>query len=495
MKNLRQENGYSMLLVIFATVLISILGLTLITINTNSLITSKNEEVDQSVYYVAEAGLNVKTEKLISIINSAFKDTINNRKVDFNKELYNYEVNYKKNYSTNKVNYCGFIYTYNFKENYKSYIENLYLVNTKNLQEQFTDFKNPDSIANFSIKKKIYNDELTFDIESTGSLQEKTRTLLNSLSIDFKRYGINTVVGNCSGGNTTPPTLNGILLPPKGSSEQGILSIYVADSEVNINGTGNQKLIIGNIDINKINNYLPSSTKYKNMIKQLVESAKENYNTTKNYGTYKHNLTTQNFTVNKNDTLTLIVTTEQFKNISTLTVKGGGILNIVVTEGNPEIKGTINSNDGSKINLIIEETPILYTNEGFNYNSTNIIALNSGNLILEAQKGHVKKNLNGGNIISNTKNISLNASKDYPNAGICTPFASYSSKGKQTLTSIVVNKIKTINGFSSNIFNPNGNPCDLGNFFDFIDTTPPVIPNLDGLNEAFDYVLEDIREI
>ena len=57
-KYLKQEKGYSLLLVILAIAFLSVLGIMLLTLTANSLKISTSERDDQSVFYIAEGGLN-----------------------------------------------------------------------------------------------------------------------------------------------------------------------------------------------------------------------------------------------------------------------------------------------------------------------------------------------------------------------------------------------------------------------------------------------------
>ena len=50
--------GYSLIISFFLIIFISIISLSLLSTSTNTLKTSANEEVDQSVYYITEAGIN-----------------------------------------------------------------------------------------------------------------------------------------------------------------------------------------------------------------------------------------------------------------------------------------------------------------------------------------------------------------------------------------------------------------------------------------------------
>ena len=59
---LKNEHGYTFLLVFFTIILISVLGLSILKVSSNTLKTSDHERDDQSVYYIAEAGLNYGRE-------------------------------------------------------------------------------------------------------------------------------------------------------------------------------------------------------------------------------------------------------------------------------------------------------------------------------------------------------------------------------------------------------------------------------------------------
>lgn len=59
---LKNDNGYTFLLVFFTIILISVLGLSILKVSSNTLKTSDHERDDQSVYYIAEAGLNYGRE-------------------------------------------------------------------------------------------------------------------------------------------------------------------------------------------------------------------------------------------------------------------------------------------------------------------------------------------------------------------------------------------------------------------------------------------------
>ncbi|MFB2516607.1 MULTISPECIES: polymer-forming cytoskeletal protein [unclassified Lysinibacillus] len=68
---LKNEHGYAFLLVFFTIILITVLGLSILKVSNNTLKTSDHERDDQSVYYIAEAGLNYGREYSRKIFESA----------------------------------------------------------------------------------------------------------------------------------------------------------------------------------------------------------------------------------------------------------------------------------------------------------------------------------------------------------------------------------------------------------------------------------------
>lgn len=102
MKHLRQDNGYAMLLVIFTTALISVIGLGLLTMNVNSLKTSKYEEVNQAIFYIAEAGLNYEKEEINELITNAYVETGKEHKSNLDSNIFEND-DYYKSFFINKI--------------------------------------------------------------------------------------------------------------------------------------------------------------------------------------------------------------------------------------------------------------------------------------------------------------------------------------------------------------------------------------------------------
>lgn len=84
-KMLRNEMGYSILLVFFIMIIVSILSLALLNMSTQSLSLSTHEREDQSIFYFAEAGLTHEKE----VINELLKLAYNETREEFKKDLQN----------------------------------------------------------------------------------------------------------------------------------------------------------------------------------------------------------------------------------------------------------------------------------------------------------------------------------------------------------------------------------------------------------------------
>lgn len=70
----RQEKGYSLLLALLVVVLISVFGFSLLFVTSNSVKLSTNERENQSVFYIAEGGLNKKISEIERISENVYID-------------------------------------------------------------------------------------------------------------------------------------------------------------------------------------------------------------------------------------------------------------------------------------------------------------------------------------------------------------------------------------------------------------------------------------
>ena len=81
-RNYLQKNshGYTFMIAVFVIVLIAVLGLGLMLTTSNTLNITKHERNDQSIFYIAEAGLNVEKKAVYTLVNNAYDFTRNKHK-------------------------------------------------------------------------------------------------------------------------------------------------------------------------------------------------------------------------------------------------------------------------------------------------------------------------------------------------------------------------------------------------------------------------------
>lgn len=212
MKYLQKEQGYSLLIVIFSVVLISVIGLSLLTINFNSIKTSKNEEVDQAVFYIAEAGINYHVAGINNLLLLTFEE-VNSQ--------------YKSLSFENKQKF-DFTKTFTDKANGKidSYI-------SKNSHRPFEKFL----LNNHKVKRAVVNitrsgNEVKF--VSTGEIDGKTRKVSQTLKMVNTKLFSTTPISDKSNSdnNTTNNSWSGTLIDDKSYSNK----TYIFANTYSING-------------------------------------------------------------------------------------------------------------------------------------------------------------------------------------------------------------------------------------------------------------------
>ncbi|MCM3386966.1 hypothetical protein M3649_02330 [Ureibacillus chungkukjangi] len=179
-KMTRNEQGYSMLTVIFTIVLLSVLGLGLFTITTNTLKTSVNERNSQAVYYIAEAGVIETKPKLINEINNAYDIAIR----EFEASLI-----------ANKNNPSGVIFADIFRKNLNEIVTLNYPAKT-DYEKHFSD----SPIAYIEIEKTNTASNYIYTIKSEGKIDNSSSTSrqvsqkisvnLNSASVESSVTGV-----------------------------------------------------------------------------------------------------------------------------------------------------------------------------------------------------------------------------------------------------------------------------------------------------------------
>lgn len=170
----QNEHGYSLLIAIFALALFSILGMGILTISANTLKTSTNERVDQSVYYIAEGALVETKKKLLNDIEGTLKNSteIANLKEDFIDGKIDLDTFYTE------INDIFFIK-----------IQNEIIPKYNGLIKDFEDsfgnetFADINVIGTLSIEPTTNKEILTIQINSEGNIDNKQRNVSQKITI------------------------------------------------------------------------------------------------------------------------------------------------------------------------------------------------------------------------------------------------------------------------------------------------------------------------
>lgn len=250
MKRLRNENGYSLLLVFFVLMFISIAGISLLTVSANSLKTSSNERKDQTIYYIAEAGLNLKKAEMLTSLRQAEEMAM--KEVDkLQRQVMNGQVIFSSKEEARNA------YNTLYKTTVKSELKQLLLMGESKITTQYNTFETsnykslPYSIVTIELANP--NNDLIYILESSGYIEGKRRKVITKIKIDPQTMGITDgpsigSPGNSSGGGnngagknpyedsffnregtnlvvTTPPQLNGKDF--RDSTKEKIIDDYV----------------------------------------------------------------------------------------------------------------------------------------------------------------------------------------------------------------------------------------------------------------------------
>lgn len=171
---IQNENGYSLLIAIFALALFSILGMGIFTISANTLKTSTNERVDQSVYYIAEGALVETKKKLLNDIEGTLKNSteIAHLKEDFIDGKIDIDTFYTE------INDIFFIKIQNeIIPKYNALI--------KDFEDSFGNetFADINVIGTLSIEPTTNKEFLTIQINSEGNIGNKQRNVTQKITI------------------------------------------------------------------------------------------------------------------------------------------------------------------------------------------------------------------------------------------------------------------------------------------------------------------------
>lgn len=221
------EQGYALFLTILVLSLVSVLGISLITITSNANKITVSERSDQSLYYIAETGINLEKAKILQTIEQIYdklQSDINDPDENKQKKIIEEHGSINNYYfSLIKNNYCK---KYNdiigdatqTKCNSTNRYTNSYL-----LEQQFSEQPISDTVVDFSCKST----ECTFTISAVGKFEKskQSRELKQKLEVKSPNYTEGSEESGGSGGT--------------GSTQ---LSDYNAITKGNINLSGSSTI-------------------------------------------------------------------------------------------------------------------------------------------------------------------------------------------------------------------------------------------------------------
>ncbi|MFJ7667509.1 hypothetical protein ACIQXI_10385 [Lysinibacillus sp. NPDC097195] len=246
MKQLRKmdERGYSFLFVFLTIILVTVLGLSIIKIANNTLKTSAHERDDQSIYYIAEAGLNYGRAHFNLSLDTAFAQADINyhlAKIAYEQQPVGDPPNYKS-LLLDELRLLGYPTDLNSSVTLDNTMTNLNQQPFKKpiFEEQFG--QSPEANVYITLKNDK-EDQLQYEMESTGLFKNTaiTRTLQQYITISLEFADIEIPDGSGSNGNGGTNEGNG-------SSNGGHFSPkeYAVQTKGNIIVTGGGK-ITGNV--------------------------------------------------------------------------------------------------------------------------------------------------------------------------------------------------------------------------------------------------------
>lgn len=190
----QNEKGYTLIIVVLAIVVISILGLGLMRTTGTTLKQSDSERVDQSAYYIAEAGVVQKKKELIELFNA---EDLRKKALDDTKALYPKPVDVNK-YREELIKH----YFELANSRIISIQSSLYSSDTGIYEKQF----GKKTLSNVTVNIPTDNSHI-YKILSTGvigndsDVNKKTRTVTQDLEISVDPKP--STGGNSSNGNNS----------------------------------------------------------------------------------------------------------------------------------------------------------------------------------------------------------------------------------------------------------------------------------------------------
>ncbi|WP_431029584.1 pilus assembly PilX N-terminal domain-containing protein [Lysinibacillus sp. LZ02] len=519
------NKGYALFLTVLVIFLVSILGLSLLTVTANSNKTTVNERYDQSIYYVAEAGINLEKAKITEVLEEIYTPLMNvfnsmsyeaqKNILDMHGSFENYYYNEVKNQFCDKYNTT----THTSKCSPSNGNTILNYENSYHFSKQF----NEQPVAQTTIQGDCSTVPCVFNLTSEGYFegsQKNSRLLTQTLDVDINitppSGGPGTGNGN-GNGNTSSNTpisniaaitngnitlVGGATIDGNAGSLNGNISIK---GGANITGTATLPSEASNI---KLEDYLPDfphqnfnemeNIRYPENT-EIVESQWNKTNIIENGNFKANNWMTDNykltvdkdirfdeFTVTQNNTITIDIGSNNVNlYVNSLDIQQGhikivgtGTLNIFVKDS-VNIKGSFNKNNddsaSNQVNMFYQGTKATKFNGETQFHGS--FYTNSADLKLTGGAGFY------GNIYSGGKNLDISGGVPTKGQYIIAPHADLKLSGGGNITGTVIANSIDANGGTSINFGSSVVPLPVipGT------PTPPFI-----YQSATDFIKEDV---
>lgn len=174
MRYFKNQQGYSLLLTFSTIILITVLGISLFTVTANTMKISKNERQDQSVFYIAESGVNLKKAEITNLLAIASRKA----KASLNDYIEKVVLPDKTGQEFDLAGY------------YRNQLEREVDLLIPEVQTQTFDFYETQNdatpLANVTTKK---TSTFNYLITSVGKIQGKSRTLTQPITLDYVYTG------------------------------------------------------------------------------------------------------------------------------------------------------------------------------------------------------------------------------------------------------------------------------------------------------------------
>lgn len=175
----KNERGFTLLTVLMILVIFSILGVSLLTLSSNTVKLTDNERQDQSVFYIAEAGAVQKLAQIEAVVEMAF-DTVKQE----------YEKLTPKQQAT-----------YDFEGRFFTEVESgINSLSTEPIKSFKSNFgKKPIAFVSVNLKSEVENTR-NYEIRSKGEIGKKNRTVIQNIQVTLNPTETDNpgIVGNAA---------------------------------------------------------------------------------------------------------------------------------------------------------------------------------------------------------------------------------------------------------------------------------------------------------